>query len=193
VSLQIFDGANKLVRSYSSRDQSPVSEAELEKTLNVPTYWVRPFHALSSAAGFHRFVWDLHTEHPQVDEHEYPIAAIIHNTPRFPLGVYVLPGGYRVELKVDGKAYSQNLQVKMDPRVNTTMAGLTKQFVLSSELKSVIDGAQKMSKDSEAANSVLSNALQVYGVLQGSDSAPTSQAEAAALDVIARFKALNQK
>ena len=48
VTLEILDAAGKLVRRFSSADKpEPVDEKEM----NVPTYWVRPAHALSAAAG----------------------------------------------------------------------------------------------------------------------------------------------
>ncbi len=224
VSLRILDGSGKVVRQYSSRDQAPVTEAELGQQLNVPTYWVRPFVALSSAPGFHRFVWDLHTTPPQVAEHGYPISAIFHNTPRQPVGVYVMPGFYKAELTVDGKVYSQRFDVKMDPRVTTSSAGLLKQFALSEALRKLIDessadnarAAQVAAHLEESAAKATGNAkeqlektrqavvalnfrgvsrqaLRVYEILQGSDNAPTSQAEAAADEVGEQFKALARK
>lgn len=139
VVLNVFDSNDKLVRQYSSRDHDPATERELSQELNVPTYWVRPFHALSTAQGFHRFVWDLHGAPPQVNEHAYPISAIYKNTARLPLGVYALPGKYRAELIVDGKHFSQMFELKMDPRITTSTAGLLKQFALSSELCRVMN------------------------------------------------------
>jgi photosystem II stability/assembly factor-like uncharacterized protein len=139
VTLEIFDMKGKSVRKYSSEDKAPVTEAELEHELNVPTYWVRPFHALESSEGFHRFIWDLHSTPPQVNEHAYPMTAIYHDTPRLPLGLYALPGTYKAELTVDGKRYDKTFALKMDPRIKTTSAGLKRQFELSSELYSVLN------------------------------------------------------
>jgi len=36
------------------------------------------------------------------------------------LGATVLPGQYKVVLTVDGKSYTQTLELKMDPRVKTS-------------------------------------------------------------------------
>ena len=96
----------KLFRKYSSEDKpTPVN---LE-TLNIPAYWVRPLETLSTAAGMHRWIWDLRPTPP----------------PR-PAGgggfggragaPIVLPGVYTVKLSVGGKNYTQPLVVKMDPR-----------------------------------------------------------------------------
>jgi len=80
----------------------------------------------------HRFVWDLRYAPPDSLAHEFPISAIIHDTPKYPLGAWVLPGNYTVKLTVDGKSYSQPLVVKMDPRITTSLADLRKQFEMQS-------------------------------------------------------------
>ncbi len=42
VTLEIYDSKNQLVRRYSSEDKPGPTEAELQRELNVPTYWIRP-------------------------------------------------------------------------------------------------------------------------------------------------------
>ncbi len=107
VTLEILDPAGEVVRKYSSEDKGPPVNPE---TLNIPAYWVRPFEPLSTAAGMHRWIWDLRPTPP----------------PR-PTGggggfggrgavPMVLPGVYTVKLSVGGKNYTQPLVVKMDPR-----------------------------------------------------------------------------
>ncbi len=59
-------------------------------------YWVRPTQILSAEAGMHRFVWNLHYASPKALEYEFPISAIVHNTPLNPLGTWALPGSYTV-------------------------------------------------------------------------------------------------
>ncbi len=231
VTLEIRDSNNKLLRSYSSNDKAPVTLAELSQELNVPTYWVRPFHALSNAPGFHRFLWDLHTTPPQVSDHHYPMTAILHDTPRLPLGVYVLPGTYLAELKVNGRSYTQKFKVTMDPRITTSSAGLAKQFGLSSVLYQVLNEsfedsarARKLLTDLKTAEeqatgetkahlqaseheveellrgdgrnnlrALAGQAERVYELLQSTDNAPTSQGEAAVLELNRRFQVLQQK
>ena len=125
VTLEIFDEAGKSVRRFSSTDKpEPVDPKELA----VPTYWIRPPQILSAEPGMHRFVWDLHYSPPDSLEHEYPISAIYHDTPRYPLGPTVLPGNYNVKLTVAAKSYTQPLTIKMDPRVKTPPDGLRQQF-----------------------------------------------------------------
>jgi hypothetical protein len=76
----------------------------------------------------HRFVWDMHYAPPDALNREFPISAIVHDTPQVPLGAGALPGKYTVNLTIDGKAYTQPLTVRMDPRVKTSKADLRKQF-----------------------------------------------------------------
>ncbi len=97
VTLEVLDATGKVVRQFSSADKpEPVNPKEL----NVPMYWVRPARTLSAAPGMHRFVWDLTYPAPDVLEHDYPISATYHDTPRYPLGAAVLPGKYTVKLTV---------------------------------------------------------------------------------------------
>ena len=125
LAINVYDEAGKLVRRFSSTDKpEPVDPKELP----VPTYWIRPPQILSSEPGMHRFVWDLHYPPPDSLEHEYPISAIYHDTPRYPLGPAVLPGNYNVKLTVAGKSYARPLIIKMDPRVKTAPDGLRQQF-----------------------------------------------------------------
>ena len=62
VKLEIFDAQSHLVRRYSSNDQ-PKSIEKIAAENPIPMYWVRLQQILSSEAGFHRFVWDLHPTH----------------------------------------------------------------------------------------------------------------------------------
>jgi hypothetical protein len=85
----------------------------------------------------HRWVWDLHYPAPDSTRHDYPIAAIPHDTPRFPLGPTALPGIYSVRLSVDGKTATAPLTIKMDPRVKTSAAALQKKFQGETRLASI--------------------------------------------------------
>jgi len=127
VTIEISDESGKPVRHFSSADKpDPVNEKEL----NIPMYWIRPARVVSTQAGMHRFVWDLHYPPPDSLEHEYPISAIYHDTPRTPLGPAALPGKYTVKLTVSGISSTQALTIKMDPRVKATEDGLRQQFEL---------------------------------------------------------------
>jgi hypothetical protein len=86
----------------------------------------------------HRFVWDLHYPEPDVLAHEYPISAIYHDTPRYPLGAAALPGLYNLVLTVNGKQYTQRLTVRMDPRVKTLPDGLVQQFEVDRKIAAAL-------------------------------------------------------
>jgi photosystem II stability/assembly factor-like uncharacterized protein len=148
VTIEIIEASSsKVVRHFSSADKpEPVNAKEL----NVPTYWVRPARVPSNAPGMHRFIWDLHYPEPEVLEHEYPISAIYHDTPRYPLGAAILPGKYKVVLTVGGKSFTQALEVKMDPRVKTPYEDLRRQFDLDQKI------AEALHKDYEALMQVRS-------------------------------------
>jgi hypothetical protein len=137
VSIEILDGQGKVVRRYSNTDKPEASEEDLQKQL-IPLYWLRPFRALSTDAGMHRWVWDLHYASPTATRHEYPIAAVPHDTPRYPLGPTAVPGNYTVRLTVDGKSSTAPLVVKMDPRVKTSAAGLQKKFAMETRLAAMM-------------------------------------------------------
>jgi len=144
VTLEILDAQGHLVRRFSSTDKPDVTEEELQKQL-IPLYWVRERRQLSTDAGMHRWVWDLNYPAPTSTRHDYPIAAIPHDTPRFPLGPTVLPGTYSVRLTVDGKSSTAPLIIKMDPRVKTSSAGLQKKFQLETRMaSSMTESAQAL-------------------------------------------------
>ena len=156
VTLEIVDASSrKLVRRFSSADKpEPVNSKEF----NVPMYWVRPARSLSSAPGMHRFVWDLTYPAPDVLTRDYPISAIYHDTPLYPLGATVLPGKYLIALEISGQSYqryTQTFDVKMDPRVKTSPEDLRRQF----ELDQKIAGA--LHNDYEALQQVRSMRAQL--------------------------------
>ena len=134
VKLQILDANGRIVRAFSSADKPEATMEQLGKELNVPLYWIRPPQILSDAAGAHRFVWDLRIPPPASLRHEYPISAIVHDTPRLPVGPAVMPGMYSVKLDVAGQTYTQPLEIKMDPRIIAPVDQLDQQFRLASRI-----------------------------------------------------------
>jgi photosystem II stability/assembly factor-like uncharacterized protein len=159
VTLEILDAQGKLIRKFSSEDKPGVNDEELRKQL-IPLYWLRPFRALPNDAGMHRWVWDLHYPAPDSPRHEYPIAAIPGDTPRYPLGPTALPGSYTARFTANGKSYTSSFTVKIDPRIKVSAAGLEKKFRLEMQLSSsfgetstalrqagaLSDGLQKLSQ-----------------------------------------------
>ena len=128
VTIEIKDGKGQLVREYSSTDK-PV-EAN-PKRLRIPSYWIRPPQSVSTKAGMHRFLWDMHYAPIAGVEPEFPISATYRNTAPRATSPWVPPGDYTVTLTVDGKTLTQPLTVAMDPRVKASAAHLQEQFDLS--------------------------------------------------------------
>ena len=128
VTIEIKDGKGQLIRKYSSADK-PV-EAN-PRRLRIPSYWIRPPQSISTKAGMHRFLWDMHYTPIAGVEPEFPISATYRNTAPRATSPWVVPGDYTVTLSVDGKTFTQPLAVAMDPRVKASAAGLQEQFDLS--------------------------------------------------------------
>jgi photosystem II stability/assembly factor-like uncharacterized protein len=138
VTLEILDAQGNLVRRYSSTDKPELTPEEIEKQL-IPPYWLRPQRILSADGGMHRWVWDLRYPPPNSTTHEYPIAAVPHDTPRYPLGSLVVPGKYQARLVAGGHTEIHEFEVKMDPRVKASAADLQQQFEAEAKLVSLVN------------------------------------------------------
>jgi photosystem II stability/assembly factor-like uncharacterized protein len=145
VKIDILDARDKVVRSYSSKDRpwSPSSPPPF------PDYWFRPPEQLSTAAGMHRFVWDLRYTAPSVTNRGYSMSTVFgRSVPVEPEGPLAVPGEYKVRLTVtrpildgvESKQTVQSLTLNMDPRVKATTQELQKQFALQ---KSLADGIEQ--------------------------------------------------
>ncbi len=114
VRIDILDSTGKVLSRFESTGQP----GPADQTLNVPTFWIRPFARPEAGAGMHRFVWDLHaaaTGGGSPRGAEYPISAIYEDTPGVQ-GEWMPPGNYVVKLTVDGRSFTQPLIVAPDPR-----------------------------------------------------------------------------
>jgi hypothetical protein len=78
-------------------------------------------------------VWDLHYAPPDSLDHDYPISAIAHDTPRAPQGARALPGSYTVRLTAGGKSWTQPLTLKMDLRIKAAPEELAQQFAVEQD------------------------------------------------------------
>ena len=111
----------------------------------------------------HRWVWDLHAPSPASMRHDYPIAAIAHDTPRGPLGPTALPGTYQVRLTVDGKSFTAPLTVKMDPRIKTPLSGLQKKAQAETRLSDAMTETTQSILQANSINSQLEKLTQSGG------------------------------
>jgi hypothetical protein len=131
VTIEINDSKGQLVRKYSSADK-PVQPNP--NRLRIPSYWIRPAQLVSTKAGMHRFLWDMHYTPIAGVEPEFPISATYRNTAPRATSPWIIPGDYTVTLTADGKKFTQRLTVTMDPRVKASAADLQEQFDLSWKL-----------------------------------------------------------
>jgi photosystem II stability/assembly factor-like uncharacterized protein len=182
VTLEFIDAATgDLLRRFSSTDplDTPVPDR------NIPDYWIRPQQRLATTPGLHRFVWDLRFAPPAVPTFEYPIAAVIHNTPKTPQGLWVMPGTYQVRLTAGGRSYRQAVAIKMDPRVKTPAADLQLQFKLS---KAIDDAMRQLVAATEELRRRAGSAAGAAGVALGQVSAHVQQAYDPLPDLFSRLQ-----
>ncbi len=136
VTLSFFDGSGELVRRYT--DQVPPPDTVMA---NVPSYWIASPVVLSTKAGMHRIAWDMRWETPPalnysyggdlLDYTEFTLTwhAIAGHTPRWvPTGPLVVPGTYRVELRIGDRSYTRQLTIRNDPRGSVSQEGLEAQL-----------------------------------------------------------------
>ncbi len=174
VTLEIVDSAGKLVRKYSSNDET----RKLDETQAFPTYWFNPPAPLGKKAGLNRFVWDLRHERPPALRYGYSIAAAFgEDAIMLPQGPLALPGGYQVKLTAAGQTYMAPLEVKPDPRVRVAPPAWARQFAL--EMK-IIEGMKQSYGVVQRINDLRSQ-LQTLPDKLKSDAGATSVLEAISL------------
>ncbi len=138
VTLTVRDRAGAIVRTFSSADTAE----HLPADRYFQEGWIGPAPKISTAAGMHRFVWNLRYPRPNALDYTYSIAAVWHrHTPLDPRGPLVLPGRYTVTLSVDGRTYTRPLVVKLDPRVRVSPTALPDQLALAMAVDSTLDRA----------------------------------------------------
>jgi photosystem II stability/assembly factor-like uncharacterized protein len=205
VSLEILDSSGKVVRRFSSADQTPSAPTNVP----IPSYWFVPPPKLETTAGEHRFVWDLRYPDPPSLRKNYDISAVyatgVHALPRGPL---VLPGEYQVRLTVDGKTYTQPLTVKLDPRLKVSAAELQKQFDLEMQIAAAMQQAYAAMKQRgqiptenhvqppakpDTLAGTLSRLTTLLEVVDTADAAPTQQAQEAWQELHAKLEQQLQK
>jgi hypothetical protein len=180
VTLEILDSGGKVVRQFSSTDKPWITPDELAKQA-IPPYWVKMPQPVATAAGMHRFVWDLRYPTPTALEHEYPISAVPRNTPQFPLGPRALPGTYTVRLTANGRTLTAPLTIAMDPRVTTSQAGLQQMFDLQMRLADMLTRSSEAVTNAKARlarpNITAAEKAQLDAVVSGAQ--PSKKTEAA--------------
>jgi photosystem II stability/assembly factor-like uncharacterized protein len=146
IKLQIFDSANKLVRTITS------TPPPMYQRPPYPDYWLMSSseRALSTNVGTSRINWDLRYDDPSgynPDINNQMNSAPGQVTPA-PHGPLALPGTYTVKLLVDGATYTQTLVLHNDPRIGESAPVMS---ALRAQNKLAMAAVQAM-KDSYAAN-----------------------------------------
>ena len=125
VKLTVKDSVGNVIAQFSSQEKAK----KLPANRYFEKKWVGKNEQLSNKAGMHRFVWNMRYPRPSALEYHYSIAAVWRDgTPILPQGPLVMPGHYTIILSVNGKKYSKQLTVKMDPRVHVSNQDLAKQL-----------------------------------------------------------------
>jgi photosystem II stability/assembly factor-like uncharacterized protein len=156
VKLDILDGAGQVIRSYASTDPVRNPEPALNPVAynkvcqdtpsapdcGVPLYWAAPPTVISTQAGLHRMSWDLRYN-PIIDERasDDENRAVPHRTYPKANAPWAAPGEYTVRLTVDGKTYTQPLDLRMDPRVQTPPAALAALATLTRQMYAATQSA----------------------------------------------------
>jgi photosystem II stability/assembly factor-like uncharacterized protein len=115
VALDILDSTGNVIRRFSSGDRPAAVNME---ALAVNAYWIRSPEPLSSVEGMHRLVWDLRPDPPPGNPGRGGRGGAGGGGGGGGRGgpPPVTPGTYSVRLTVNGRAYTQPLRVRPDPR-----------------------------------------------------------------------------
>jgi photosystem II stability/assembly factor-like uncharacterized protein len=119
ITLEIFDAQQNLVRRYSSVDPQPNRAPGA-----IADRWFAQPEILATAAGMHRFVWNLVWGNLDVGGGDS----------RPPTPPKAIPGTYQLRLTVDGQSKTRPLQVVMDPRSPATADILQRRFHLAQQV-----------------------------------------------------------
>jgi len=157
VTLEILDGKGVTVRSYSSKDPVLDPHPALDRATydricqkntgntfcGLPLYWPGAPMVFGASAGMHRVAWDMRlqpapTEDVNAAGDVNATGAVAGHAALGESSPWAPPGAYTVRLTVDGKASTQPLTVKLDPRVKTSAVALTQ---LNTRTRAMWDGA----------------------------------------------------
>jgi photosystem II stability/assembly factor-like uncharacterized protein len=137
VTLEIMDGVGNVLRGFSSSSEGYVEPGNQERRAPYLNRLSQP--RLETGAGHHRFTWDL--RHPGSTA---PASATgLYGRPGGN-GPMVAPGHYQVRLTVGSMIQTQDLEVRIDPRVyadGISPADLQAQEQLSLQIRDAVAAA----------------------------------------------------
>ncbi|MFN8580300.1 MAG: hypothetical protein U0163_04890 [Gemmatimonadaceae bacterium] len=175
VKLEILNAAGRVVRAYASDDPVVSPDPATDRPgydrvckerpgatfCGLPLYWPAPQMTVSTRAGMHRFSWEMRYDPLPIEDvndagDEEATGAVPHHTYPTVNAPWAPAGSYTVRLTVDGKATTQPLIVRLDPRVKTAAADLVQLAKLSGE----------MYEDAHAAHQAFTAARGLAGQLE---------------------------
>ncbi len=112
VVLEISDAQGHVVRTFSSADKPRTRNPQ---TVDIAPWWLSQTRVPSADPGAHRFVWDFSAKNRG--------------------GPVVPPGRYTVRMRVNGKSYTQPIEIVPDPRLATTQAQYEAQYNLANDIE----------------------------------------------------------
>ena len=130
VELEFLDSAGKSIRKFTGRVRKP-GEAPAPPPPAAPAgegFGAPPPPPVPMEVGLNRFVWDAR----HADAVRFPGMILWAGETR---GPKLSPGTYQVKLTVDGKSFTQNFEIKADPRLTTTPADYAKQLELGLKIR----------------------------------------------------------
>jgi photosystem II stability/assembly factor-like uncharacterized protein len=136
VTLTVRDKGGELIRRFENApaqetqaEGEPVTGEGMEAATTAED---APTETLKVAAepGMNRFVWNLRHASAKSISGLDPASAPMSLQSDALLGPVALPGAYTVELAVNGKTYSQQVEVETDPRISASAGDLEAQFDL---------------------------------------------------------------
>lgn len=128
INIQVVDASGRLI--YDFNQNIALNKVDTS-SLAHPIYWIQtPLH-LSKGIGHHRVLWNLRHNDPVGAARTFSIAAVKNQTPSGPRGPFVPAGRYIVKLIVNNIEYTKEIQVEMDPRVQSSVEDQELQYRLS--------------------------------------------------------------
>ena len=146
VTVEVLSSAGDVIRTYSTHPDEELSpEAE----------------AVSLDAGHNRGVWDLrHEQIPNI-----PDAFVFGSLE----GRRVVPGDYQVRLTAGETTMTQPLEVRMDPRVDLTLAEYIEQDVFVAEVAAELTEIHRAARDVNDVNEQIGTLLERIEGREGAD------------------------
>ena len=104
-----------------------------------------------------------------------------------------MPGTYSVRLTVDGKALTQPLTVKMDPRVKTPLDGIRLQYdtsrAIDAALRRVSAALQSPGGNRDTLTRLQGQLTQLFSIVEQTDAVPAAAVMSAVKETLAAVDA----